>query len=66
MFNTDTAHLNLPLVKYYIWPDGEFQLAEEYDQIEDCERYKSDDYETRSFECDDSVQEYIDRGFKTA
>jgi len=33
------------LATYYVWPNGDVWLAEEYDQVEDYERNTSDDFE---------------------
>ena len=37
--------LKSQLIKYYVWPDYDVWLAEDYNAVEDSERSKSDDYE---------------------
>lgn len=35
-----------PEVKYYVWPNGDVELAEEWDSVEDTHRDRSDDFQT--------------------
>ena len=47
-------------VSYYIWPDGSYALAEDYDQIEDCQRDKSDDFAALKFLDDAAVDAWVE------
>lgn len=46
---------------YYIWPDGVYCLADEYNCYD--YGYKSDDFEIAHFDSEDALLDYIDENY---